>query len=279
MTGDASIAKAPPRTVEQTCPLCGLAASCRFVPNDSGDLLEVACTRCARYLISPWAASKLTTDYALMRELLAAQARSEAPGFVLVIDEEPTHTPYPVRARRLPECDVPRAAEPLEQPAKASLRIDGDIGQLVQGDVYARQLFFIQGGKAVQLTQLSEDELEKLRVRTRSQALKRDWYAIAPVAIWICIASLTFTGMDALTAGSVESERKAGLFLAMFFSSVVAACMYGLTGTAIRVQRGVAAQHRERIILIAMELDMRRADRPLPPWRERLKEWRDAYRD
>lgn len=264
---------------EQSCPLCASAAECESAQGDSGELIDVACVQCARYLISPWAASKLTTDYALMRELLAAQARNEAEGLVLVIDEEPSHAPFPVRARRLPKSDVLRAPESVARRAKASLRIDGDVGQLVQGDVYARQLFFVQGGRAVQLAQLSEDELETLRVQTRKQALKRDWYAIAPVAVWFFIASMTFTGMDALTAGSDESERKAAIFLAVLFSSVVAACMYGFTGSAIRLQKGIAAQHRERMILIAMELDMRRADRPHPPWRERLKEWLDAYRD
>lgn len=43
--------------VEQSCPLCGLSASCIEVAGEGGNLIDVECARCTRYVISRWASA------------------------------------------------------------------------------------------------------------------------------------------------------------------------------------------------------------------------------
>jgi hypothetical protein len=76
-------------SIEQSCPLCGLAASCIEVAGDGGNLIDVECGRCTRYVISRWAIRCLTVEYALMRELLVSVVRETPAGKRLLIDKRP----------------------------------------------------------------------------------------------------------------------------------------------------------------------------------------------
>jgi hypothetical protein len=265
--------------VEQSCPLCGTAAACGIARGDGGELIDVSCTRCARYLISPWAASKLTTDYALLRELLAAQARSDAAGLTLVIDEQPSHTPFPVRARRLPEGDVPRATEHPDRPARPALRFEGDIGQLVMGNVYTAQLVFKVGDSLVPLPELTDEELLSLQKLLRRARRRREAFASTPLGLWgITALTISVAFFQWAPIKDWRDVITAAAFL-IFISGMLWTYIRAWIGTSPRVQRSIAAQIEDRLVLVNLEIDMRTLrDKPRSV-RQMFRDWLDSHND
>lgn len=154
-----------------------------------------------------------------------------------------------------------------------------NIGQLVNGNVYVQQILFNVGGKPMTLQELPDDELRALQKLLRRAKRRREAFASMPFTLWGCVLLATTVALlqwapirepkDVLTAG-----------VALAFTGVMVwAYMRTWFGTSPRVQRSVAAQLEDRLVLVNLELDVRTLGAKPRSFLLMFRDWMDSQDD
>jgi len=154
-----------------------------------------------------------------------------------------------------------------------------NIGQLVHGNIYVQQLLFNVGGKPVTLPELSDAELHGLQKLLRRARRRREAFASLPLSIW-GMAQLAIS-VALLQWAPIKGWRDfatAAVLLA-FIGGMLWAYIRAWIGTSARVQRSIAAQLEDRLVLVNLEIDMRTLRNKPRHVRQMFRDWLDSRND